>query len=66
MKWYSVKKYKPAIAHCMYLVRLSCGEIYIATLEGTEEHTWISDDKKYFDSYPVTHFSIIDPVEIEE
>lgn len=65
MKWYSVKKYKPAISEAMYIVRLTNGEIYIATLEG-KDHDWISNDGKYFDSYSVTHFCIPDPVEIEE
>lgn len=66
MKWYNVKKYKPSIKNSMYVVRLSNGKIYIATLQGHETLGWISDDDKYFDDYPVTHFCILDPVEIEE
>jgi len=66
MKWYSVKKYRPAIWRCMYLVRLESSEIFIATLESDIELTWISDDGKYFDDYDVTHFCIPDPIEIEE
>lgn len=66
MKWYSVKKYKPAVKHALYLVRTNYAEIHIATLIGDEELEWISDDKEYFDDILITHFCVIEPVEIEE
>ena len=66
MRWYDVKKYKPALNHCMYMVRLSCGEICIAKLEGIEEFTWVSYDNTYFDDYSVTHFCVIEPILLED
>jgi len=66
MRWYSVKEYKPAIKKMMYVVRLSNGKVYIAKLEGNEELNWVSDDDKYFDDYPITHFCILDPVRVDE
>jgi len=68
MKWYDVKEHWPAISDCMYLVRLSSSEVFIATLEmsaNKESCCWISDDGKYFDDYHVTHFSIIEPIEVK-
>jgi hypothetical protein len=66
MKWYDVKKYAPAIAHCMYMVRLTNADVCIAKLEGKEDFTWVTFDDKYFDDYPVTHFCVIEPIQLED
>lgn len=68
MKWYSTKKYIPPVKEVYYFVRLSCGDIHTAKVEAYKadgDHVWVADENKYIDDYPVTHFAIPDPIEIE-
>ncbi len=66
MRWYSVKKYRPSMTCCDFIVRTKGGGIKMATntemSDGTYE--WVGfDDEEIKD---VTHFCIPEPVEIEE
>lgn len=61
MKWYSVKKHIP-VNNSRCLIFSCCGNTWVGSYDGEE---FISDE----DNFPisgVTHFAIIEPVEIEE
>ena len=64
MRWYSVKKFKPACIGMDLIVRNGLG-IWIGKME--DSVNWVDSEGKYFedDSEP-THFAIPDPIEIEE
>lgn len=73
MKWYSVKKYSPPIStHCLIFTENNYS--YVCRLESKDTpDVWIHDyhcdecdDSKYEEICGVTHFAIIEPIEIEE
>ncbi|HLX54200.1 MAG TPA: hypothetical protein VKR58_09670 [Aquella sp.] len=80
MKWYSVKKYTPP-SDCTYIIRvelpssnINYEQYLIANREVLGEvdslSSWIVhdialDSSEQWQEYKVTHFAIIDPVEIE-
>jgi hypothetical protein len=71
MKWYSIKKFTPLIS-TQYLIFTENHYTYIARIESIDTpDVWINDydcDKcdtsAYQKIYGVTHFSIIEPVEL--
>lgn len=73
MKWYSVKKYFPPIStDCLIFTENNV--FFVAFLENKDiPDIWIHDyycedckQSKYEKIFGVTHFALIDPVEIEE
>lgn len=66
MKWYSVKKYVPATDYNKYIVRSATSHacLYEARYE-VFPGKWINIENNEELKY-VTHFAIIEPVEIEE
>lgn len=81
MKWYSVKKYRPP-AQGFCLIRTQNGVFFTAEwrggssdCEGITQYNsgWCMDTlceefdaPPYIEIFGVTHFAIIDPIEIEE
>ena len=61
MKWYSAKKFTPA-NNSKCLIFSCCGNTWVGSYDGED---FISDDDSYVVG-GVTHFAIIEPVEIEE
>lgn len=68
MKWYSIKRYKPAHTVTECLVRTRAGSCYIGhnceMNDGSYEWNISSGEEEGLDE--VTHFCIFDPIEIEE
>jgi hypothetical protein len=67
MKWYSVKKYKP-IPDAMCLILFEDNQYEVARFgyhEKTNQDGFLDIENDYL-CCNVTHFSIIEPVEIEE
>ena len=73
MKWYSVKKFSPPIStYC--LIFTENNYTYVARLESKNTpNIWIHDyhcekceNSAYEKIFGITHFAIIEPVEIEE
>jgi len=72
MKWYSIKKFSPQIS-TDYLIFTENNHRYVARLESKDTpDVWSHDyhcgecqNSAYQKIYGVTHFAIIEPVEIE-
>lgn len=66
MKWYSVKKYRPAVPN-WHFVRSSGGGVHVCSTDLLENSdftfTCLASDKDISDA---THFALIDPIEVEE
>ena len=65
MRWYSVKKYRPHSHSGRLLVASSNGNIDIAIVDSYPNRYWF-EDLEQRELPLVTHFAIIEPVEIEE
>lgn len=61
MKWYSVKKYIPA-QDGIYFVRSKSDNYYIVYYDGVK---WENLNDHCLPITDVTHFCVIDPIEIE-
>jgi len=70
MKWYSTRKYKPTTLCCCTLLRLANDKgFWFLSLGEYDNSGWMGWEHKEpieFDDYKVTHFCMIDPIEIEE
>jgi hypothetical protein len=66
MKWYSTKNCNPPyIWRC--LLRAKNGYYYVGFLSCCDEPSeWRKDDDKSIIYSPITHFCIIEPVEVED
>jgi hypothetical protein len=68
MKWYSVKKYRPM--NGIYLVLMENGTIYhaksVAYKHGQEFNCWETIEGELSIDEGISHFAMIEPVEIEE
>lgn len=63
MKWYSVKKYKPPLASYRLLIALANGSYLLGDFENPS--SWYDEEGDPIPDETVTHFAVIDPVEIE-
>ncbi len=61
MRWYSVKKYRPLVDG-KYIVATSCHNVWVGVYDGELFY----DDEYHKEIFSVTHFAVIEPVEIEE
>lgn len=68
MKWYSVKKYKPAYTVTTCFVKTEGGSLYVANNVEMSDGGYVWEDLHNDEAVleDVTHFAIPDPVEIEE
>jgi len=67
LKWFNVRNFKPAYAITDCLVRTKGGCVHVAhNFEmNNGSYEWINNDNEEHTIKDVTHFCIIDPIEIE-
>ena len=75
MKWYSIKKHKqPLNVPCLINSSSNYGMVFMVAKyqrynnvnEKSYCHWWFTEDSSDYTAENVTHFLIIDPIEIEE
>ena len=68
MKWYNIKKYRPNHTGDLHIIRLKNGYIHGAIFDHQKDvgYFFENDDARRFTLDEISHFSIPDPIDIND